>query len=145
MEEYYRRKYLASALSRSASFSSLAERERTRSAYRRDYRGVKEAESKFESLCAELAKAERENKKLQERDARFEEEYLEKISLNKAIIGQLKHDEAEQEDKMAATANELQALEAGNEVILDELKKIRKVMMDQQREREALEIQINEQ
>lgn len=46
-------------------------------------------ESEYDDLKYEISKAERENKKLEERNLEIQEEYMDKIKVNKALICEL--------------------------------------------------------
>ena len=63
MEEFYRRKYLSPSYSR-VSYTETLEKDKTVAELRKDLQECKEMEDKFDDLCLEIVKLERENKKI---------------------------------------------------------------------------------
>lgn len=90
MEEFYRRKYLSPTYSRASSYLETLEKDKTVAELRKELQDCKEMEEKFDDLCLEIVKLERENKKIESEQSQIEGEYMEKIKRNKGKITELK-------------------------------------------------------
>lgn len=83
-------------------------------------------EEKFDDLCLEIVKLERENKKLESDQSCVEAEYMTKVKANKARITELKQAILDNREKLQTKTARVNALEAENEQLMQELQRIKK-------------------
>ena len=75
--------------SRVTNYLDALERDETVNNLRREYAQNRSIESEYDDLKYEINKAERENKKLEQRNCEVQEEYLAKIKANKHTMTEL--------------------------------------------------------
>ena len=75
--------------SRATNYLDALERDETVNNLRREYAQHRSVESEYDDLKYEINKAERENKKLEQKNCEVQEEYLNKIKLNKTTMAEL--------------------------------------------------------
>lgn len=65
MEEFYRKKYLSPTYARGQTGAESLQRDKTVAELRKELVECKEMEEKFDDLCLEIVRLDRENKKIE--------------------------------------------------------------------------------
>jgi gas vesicle protein len=114
MEEFYRKKYLSPSYTRTASYVDTLEKDKTVAELRKELQDCKEMEEKFDDLCLEIVKLERENKKLESDQSQVEGDYMQKVKNNKNKITELKQTILDHREQLEAKTAKITGLEAEN-------------------------------
>lgn len=80
------RRALSPYNSRVSSYLEALERDETVSSLRREYARYRSIEAEYDDLKYEINKAERERKRLEEKNTEIQSEYMQKIQGNKKLI-----------------------------------------------------------
>lgn len=75
--------------SRVNTYLEALERDEAINTLRREYAHHRSVEAEYDDLSYEITKAERENKKLEQKNVEIQEEYMDKIKANKDLITEL--------------------------------------------------------
>jgi chromosome segregation ATPase len=141
MEEY-RRKYLSPSFARGGSYQENHQTDKAVSELRKELQECKEMEEKFDDLCLDIVKLERENKKIESEQSLVEAEYIEKIKKNKACISDLKRDVLDCRETIETRGKKIDRIERENKKLEAEVERIEKEREQCQKERKIISEEI---
>ena len=99
------RSTLSNSNSRVTNYLEALERDETVNNLRREYSHYRTVQSEYDDLKYEINKAERENKKLEQKNCEVQEEYLNKIKANKSLMSELTQQIEEIQSKISNACN----------------------------------------